>query len=402
VTGRVVGLAGDPESFSRTTRRDPGRRYVPGMPQDRVAPRRSRRVNWALVDRLTGLVIFLAIELQLEFGPGRHWRALPAFGGLVLALAVAFRRRWPLVGPLVFVAGWTVQTFLSKGGGLHGSAAAGPGLLLLFYGMGAFASGARAYWAFGAVVALASVNTLHRGGTSAAAVPLVIVFTTVLPWGLGRMMRALTLRAQTDREAAERLESTRDVAARTASHDERARIARELHDVITHSVSVMVIQAGAARMVMETQPERAEASLRSVERAGRDALAEMRRLLGVFDSDDGPAALSPQPGLVDIDRLIVDAQESGLTVSVRVDGSPVALPPALELCVYRVVQEALTNIIKHAGAAHAEVHMSWESAARVGRPRRRTRPECRRWHTRPRAGGDARTRGDVRRTPQRR
>lgn len=332
------------------------------MHQDRVAPRRSRRVNWVLVDRVTGLVIFVAIELQLEFELGRHGWAFPAVGGLVLGLAVAFRRRWPLAGPLVFMAGWTTQTFIGLSGNLHGIAAAGPGLLLLFYGMGAFASGPSVYWALGAVVALASINTLHRGGTSVAALPLVLLFVTVLPWGLGRRMRSLTLRAQVDREAAERLDSTRDAAARTAGYDERTRIARELHDVITHSVSVMVIQAGGARMVMGTEPGRAEASLRSVERAGRDALAEMRRLLGVFESAGGATTLLPQPGLADIDRLIARAQESGLVVTLRVDGEPAALAPALELCVYRVVQEALTNVIKHAAAARAEVHMSWQSA----------------------------------------
>lgn len=331
------------------------------MPQARVARRRRlRHVNWARVDQVAGLVIFVAIELQVGLGPGRQGRLLAALGGLVLAVAVACRRRWPLGGPLVFVAGWTAQTFLGHSGDLHGNAAVGPGLLLLFYGMGAFASGPSVYWALGVVVTLSSINTVHRSGTSLATVPLVVLFVTVLPWGLGRMMRALSLRAQVDRESAERLDSTREVAARTAGYDERTRIARELHDVITHSVSVMVIQAGGARMVMATEPDRAEASLRSVERAGRDALAEMRRLLGVFDSADGPSALVPQPGLADIDRLIAGARESGLVVALRVDGEPVALAPALELCVYRVVQEALTNVIKHAAADRAEVCMSWE------------------------------------------
>jgi signal transduction histidine kinase len=333
------------------------------MPHVRVARTHPRHVDWVRVDQVAGLVIFVAIEAQVQLSPGRHQRVLPALAGLALALAVAYRRRWPLVGPLVFLAGWTAQTYLGHGGSLHGSVAAGPGLLLLFYGMGAFASGPSAYWALGAVVALSSVNTLHRAGTSIAAVPLVVLFVTVLPWGLGRMMRALTLRARADRESAERLDARRDEAARTARYDERARIARELHDVITHCVSVMVIQAGGARMVMAAEPERAEASLRSVERAGRDALAEMHRLLGAFDGDDEHATPTPQPGIADIDRLIEHARESGLTVALRIDGEPVALAPALELCIYRVVQEALTNVIKHAAAARAEIHLSWEGTA---------------------------------------
>ena len=171
-------------------------------------------------------------------------------------------------------------------------------------------------------------------------------------------MRARAARELASRDAAERLDAALVTSARAAAHEERSRIARELHDVIAHSVSVMVIQAGGARLVMGDAPERAEESLRSVERAGRDALAELRRLLGTLGDRD-PYALTPQPGLHDIAPLLAHARESGISADLSVDGRPVPVPPALDLCAYRIVQEALTNAIKHAAPTRASVNVRW-------------------------------------------
>ena len=137
-------------------------------------------------------------------------------------------------------------------------------------------------------------------------------------------------------------------SARAAAYGERARIARELHDVIAHSVSVMVIQAGGARLVMGEQPERAEESLRSVERAGREALAEMRRLLG-HPRRRGPARAGAAAGAARTSRRCWRTRTaSGISADLHVDGEPAPVSPALDLCAYRIVQEALTNAIKHA------------------------------------------------------
>jgi len=146
---------------------------------------------------------------------------------------------------------------------------------------------------------------------------------------------------------------------RAAALGERARLAREIHDVIAHSVSVMVIQAAGARTVMDLEPDRAETALRSVERAGREALAEMRRLLGVLADGNDLRALAPQPGLEDLPELVASTRSAGLRASIRIEGEPVAVSPGLSLCAYRVVQEALTNTLKHAGATHAQVNVSW-------------------------------------------
>jgi len=176
-------------------------------------------------------------------------------------------------------------------------------------------------------------------------------------------MRARAARAQIDREHAERLDATRELSAQTAAHEERTRIARELHDVIAHSVSLMVIQAGGARLVMDTEPDRAEESLLSVERAGRDALAEMRALLGALGDGRDPRALAPQPGLAEIDGLLAAARESGVDADLHVAGEPATVSPALDLCAYRIIQEALTNAIKHAAPARAAVRVSWQADA---------------------------------------
>jgi signal transduction histidine kinase len=187
------------------------------------------------------------------------------------------------------------------------------------------------------------------------------VFLVLLPWTVGRMLSTHGRRERVNRARAERLDAEREQLARSAASAERARIARELHDVITHSVSVMVIQAGAARMVMDSDPERAEASLESVARAGREALAEMRRLLGVLGGGGGPQRLAPQPGLADVEELVARACTAGLATELHVIGEPNTVSPALDLCAYRIVQEALTNAIKHAGPARATVSVRWES-----------------------------------------
>jgi signal transduction histidine kinase len=141
--------------------------------------------------------------------------------------------------------------------------------------------------------------------------------------------------------------------------DERARIARELHDVVAHSISVMVVQAGSARLQLRNQPDTSEEALRSVERTGRQALAEMRRMLGVLRTDHDDLALLPQPSLQGLDQLVDQMREAGLAVDAHVQGGPATLPPGLDLSAYRIVQEALTNALKHAGRTCASVSVGY-------------------------------------------
>jgi signal transduction histidine kinase len=190
------------------------------------------------------------------------------------------------------------------------------------------------------------------------------VFPIVIFAIAGSVARGLRHRALLSRELAlrnERLEVEREAQAATAVSDERRRIARELHDVVAHSVSVMVVQSGAARRVLDAEPDDAVAALTEVERSGRQALSELRRLLGLMRDGDEEAALrEPQPTLAGLGDLIERARDAGLPVDMREEGEPFSLPMGCDLAAYRVVQESLTNALKHAGdGARASVLLRW-------------------------------------------
>jgi signal transduction histidine kinase len=204
------------------------------------------------------------------------------------------------------------------------------------------------------------VVTIEHGNANAGdfVFPIVIVAITAA------VARGLRHRALLARELAlrnERLEVEREAQAATAVSEERRRIARELHDVVAHSVSVMVVQSGAARRVLDEAPDEAVAALTEVERSGRQALSELRRLLGLMrDGDEDAAVREPQPTLAGLDDLIRRAREAGLPTELRQVGAPFALPMGCDLAAYRVVQESLTNSLKHAGdGAHARVLLRW-------------------------------------------
>jgi signal transduction histidine kinase len=141
------------------------------------------------------------------------------------------------------------------------------------------------------------------------------------------------------------------------------RIARELHDVVAHAISVIVLQARGGRRVLQSDPGEALQALDAIERAGEQALTEMRRLLGLLRDGDEELALAPQPSLARIDDLAASLAETGLPVVVRVEGTPVSLPPGIDVTAYRIVQEALTNTLKHAGPARASVVVRYEPGA---------------------------------------
>lgn len=182
-------------------------------------------------------------------------------------------------------------------------------------------------------------------------------FMTVA-WAAGLLARRPVLQARTAEERAARLEAEQALAAERAAQEERQRIARELHDIIAHSVSVMTMQAGAVRRLLPADQERERAALVSIEQTGRDAMAEMRRLVGLL-KDDAAASLAPQPGLASLDALVAKVAEAGLPVHVTVEGEPQNLSAGVDLTAFRVVQEALTNALKYAGPAHACVTLGW-------------------------------------------
>lgn len=322
---------------------------------------RFRRFDQQRVDVLVAAALLVDIQLEVWLGPQIQHRVPSAVAGLALSGAVAVRRRWPFGAVLaVLVAVVAAQAL----GGRVTQHTFGPVLAvaLVFYSAGALLEERRAWQALGLGLIGSLASVLVSAGTFS---DLLFggVFLLGLPWAVGRILRERSARERAYRERAERVDAEREQHELTAVWGERARIARELHDVIAHSVSVMVLQAGGARTVMDAEPDRAEASLLSVERAGRDALAEMRRLVGMLGSAEDPRSLAPQPGLRDIEYLIAGTRSAGLRTNLRIDGEPIAISAALDLCAYRIVQEALTNAIKHAGPAHADVYLRWEADA---------------------------------------
>ena len=324
------------------------RRFVVGL--DPV------RVDWVVA---AGLLV--AFELEVWTSSGLRLRGVRALDVVVIAVAVALRRRWALAALVSgCVAVLVMQALVSGHTSGHGPFGA-IAVILLIYAAGAFLDGRRAWIGLAVTVVLGAAIALH--GSSLLGALFGFVAFIVSPWVVGRARRLSVARERASRELAERMDSERELHVRAAALGERARLAREIHDVIAHSVSVMVIQAAGARTVMDREPGRAEASLRSVERAGREALAEMRRLLGVLASGEELRALAPQPGLGDLPELVSRTCAAGLHTSIRVEGEPVAVSPGLSLSAYRVVQEALTNSLKHAGPTSAQVNVRWRADA---------------------------------------
>jgi signal transduction histidine kinase len=204
---------------------------------------------------------------------------------------------------------------------------------------------------------------MHNGESYSAGDFGFITVLSLAPWLVGKAMRGRLAHLDVLETQAARAERAQEERARAAAKEERARIARELHDVIAHSVSVMVVQAGAAEEVLRQAPERALEPIRAVQDTGRAALAEMARLLGMLRRDAEELGLAPQPGLDDLGALVGEARAAGLPVQLHVEGESRPLPVGADLSAYRIVQEALTNARKHAREAQATVTVRYTSDA---------------------------------------
>ncbi len=204
------------------------------------------------------------------------------------------------------------------------------------------------------VTTLAAIAVATAAARDSDAIDYFVVFVSLaFTWALAENQRQRAVQA-----AASHAED-----ARRAVADERARIARELHDVVAHHVSMIVVQAEAGASVTSASPDQAVERFDAIGSTGRQALDELRRLLGVLRDDSERGAVDPQPGVADLDELVRDVQQAGLPVDVRVEGQVRALPAGLDLSVYRIVQEALTNTLKHAGPARASVALRYEGDA---------------------------------------
>jgi signal transduction histidine kinase len=224
--------------------------------------------------------------------------------------------------------------------------------VLASYSAGAHTVGLSSWIGAVGVAALIAANAAGQ-----VALPDVVLITTILggAWLAGRAMRYRREREGSLERLTLDLEQQQEQKARAAVAEERVRIARELHDVVAHAISVIVLQARGGRRSLATDPDEAREALDTIEATSIEALAEMRRLLGMLRTDDEQIALAPQPSLRHLEPLARQVGEAGLPVALVVEGEPIELPPGVDLAAYRIVQEALTNALKHAGPATARV-----------------------------------------------
>ena len=269
---------------------------------------------------------------------------------LVMTSAIAFRRRWPL-GVLVVAFGCLLAENDGDGGV--------PELAALLVAVYSAALYSRHRLIVFIVVALAASFAAAIGGGLPVTNKVLLPFLIAGPvWLAGAALRRRELRADAWADRASRLEREQEIALAA----ERSRIARELHDVVTYGVSVMVLQTGAARQILSKHPNRAEELLRSVESGGRSALDELRRLLGLLSGDE-TAPLAPAPGVAQIPELLERVREAGLPVELAIEGAARSLPAGTDLAAYRIVQEALTNALKHSRLASTRVTLRYGEAA---------------------------------------
>ena len=324
------------------------------MSAARIRASLRRSADW-----IAALGLAAAGQFELWVGTDQAFpgsKAAHALFLLATSLPLAWRRCRPLAVLAVISAGTPAYAYAMYDLGQQPPFEPYLALLVALYTAAAQLDGRRLALAAGiAVAGIAAIAAALVAGNTAGDSAGALLFVGVC-WGMGRLVRRQRLLAAALGDRATRLAREREQRERAAVAEERARIARELHDVIAHSVSVMVLEASVERRMLGAEQASTREALHSIERTGREALAELRRLLGVLRrSGDERPALAPQPSLRHLDVLLAQVRDAGLPVTVRHDGEPRALPAGVDLSAYRIVQEALTNVLKHAEATRAEV-----------------------------------------------
>ena len=329
-----------------------------GSPQREPRPWHPKRPSPIAIDVLVAIVACVAAELELALGhgiQGSAWvNALAAAGA---TLPIALRRRFPLGAAITVAAVVVVQEALN-GDLIENSITPLFSATMVVYGVAAYCDRRRAFVGLVAVLALIWTDVLLADKTVGGD----FVFTALLvfgPWLVGRIVATRVELAAELSDKADRLEREQDKQAQLAVAQERSRIARELHDVVAHNVSVMVVQAAAARRMIDHDTTKAKDALGSVEQTGRAALKEMRRMVGMLGQGEDELLLTPQPSMDELDSLIERAREAGLEVDLEVEGERKRLESGVDLSAFRIVQEALRNTLKHAGPARATIKLRY-------------------------------------------
>jgi signal transduction histidine kinase len=335
--------------------------------------RSMRRSDWVVAVTMFAVASF-SIFILRDVVPDKITSKLPYWGDILITaglhLPLAWRRVKPLwvvgfIGPL-----FALYRFLEVPEPNVSSLA----IFLAIFAAGAYSDAPARHMLRGVAVAFAGLALLYAilgdedlvgfDGLTLVALSLAInAGFFAASWLLGDAWRRRRIDAAELARRADQLAAEREARARRAVLDERVRIARELHDVVAHHVSVMGVQAAGARRILESDPARAADALASVEDSSRQAVTELHRLVGFLRSEDEEASVEPQPTIDDLDELVERVAETGLPVEVRTIGKPRELPLAVGLSAYRIVQEALTNVIKHAGSAPTTVIVSYLDSA---------------------------------------
>ena len=326
---------------------------------------RARVDRWG--DRIVAVALAAGAQVELW---GRAPASLTVIGGRgalavllgLVTVPLAWRRRSPVAVLFTVAVALVVASFLvSHAGGVPIEVFLA--VLVVYYSVGAHREERTAPLVGGsALAAIAAVDLARPGLYQAHGARPGAWLAFAIAWLVGREMRRRRRELSRLRDRARQLEHEREEKARTAVAEERGRIARELHDVVAHSVSVMVVQAQAGPRLLG-EPDQVRGVFRSIEASGREALVELRRLLGILRTGDEQLAIGPQPGLASLRSLVEQVREAGLQVDLRIEGEPLQLPPGVDLSAYRIVQEALTNTLKHAGRAQAEVVVRYKRSA---------------------------------------
>jgi signal transduction histidine kinase len=319
---------------------------------------RAGRGSAIAIDAAVAVAACVVTELELALGSGIQGPvAVNTIAAAAGTLPLALRRRWPLA-IAIFTCGVIVIQEALNGDLVENTWAPLVIVPMAVYAVAAFCDRQRAFLGLAAVLVLVWVEVAVADRTTGGDY-LFVALLTFGPWLVGRIVAARSELAAELSDKADRLEREQDKQAQLAVAQERARIARELHDVVAHNVSVMVVQSAAARRMIDHDTEKAKDALSSVEQTGRAALREMRRVVGMLGQRDEELALAPQPSVEELDWLVERAREAGLEVDLTVEGERKRLESGVDLSAFRIVQEALRNTLKHAGPAKAQVVLKY-------------------------------------------
>ncbi len=323
--------------------------------------RASLTANPLLVDATIALGLSALSLLTVVGGATDAGGRDPLSVGLLLleTLPLVFRRRWPIPVLAVTLGATILHASLVEGAVVNESLGA---LVALFTVAEQYDRRVSVMAVLAVAGAFAAVIIVRAGSQVAVAGFFQTMLSVGIVWALGDWARTRRRYSTAIEENARLQEADREERARRAVQDERERIARELHDIVTHHVSVIVIQAGAGLTALQRRPEQARTALEAIDRTGREALADMRRMLGILGEPpaDGDPSREPLPGLDRLGELIEAVRAAGLPVELSIEGDRRQLDAGVELSAYRVVQEALTNALKHATGARARVRLTYE------------------------------------------